>query len=43
MTVAPNGAGSEVEIVVDLPLALTLVKGMIQKTLQKKLDGVLST
>lgn len=42
LKVAPSGDGSSVEIVVDLPLTLALAKGMIQKTLEKKLDEVLS-
>lgn len=42
MKVSNQSAGSQVEIVVDLPLALTLVKGMVAKTLQKKLDETLT-
>lgn len=42
MTVKAQGAGCEVEIIVDLPFALSLAKGMVQKTLQKKLDDSLS-
>jgi hypothetical protein len=42
MTIKNQGAGCEVEIIVDLPLALSLVKGMVQKTLQKKLDDSLA-
>lgn len=38
MKVAAVGAGSEVTISVDLPLTLALAKGMVQKTLQQKLD-----
>ncbi len=41
MKVTPAGGGSKVEIVVDLPLALTLAKGMVEKTLSKKLDEAL--
>jgi hypothetical protein len=37
MNVAENGGGSKVEIVVDLPLYLAMAKGMVEKTLQKKL------
>jgi hypothetical protein len=42
MNVLSEGAGSKVEIVVDLPFHLALVKGMVEKTLQKKLDEVLA-
>jgi hypothetical protein len=42
MKVTSKGDGSHVEIEVDLPLMLTPVKGMVQSTLQKKLDSVLS-
>lgn len=42
MNVLPSGAGSNVEIVVDLPLLLSPVKGMVQKTLEKKLASALS-
>ena len=38
MTVSGSGDSSDVEIVVDLPLALALAKGMVEKTLQRKLD-----
>lgn len=38
MSVKSQPNGSEVEIVVDLPLTLALAKGLIEKTLQKKLD-----
>jgi hypothetical protein len=41
MSVKAQGTGSEVEIVVDLPLTLALAKGMIEKTIQKKLDETL--
>lgn len=34
--------GSKVEIVVDLPFHLALVKGMVEKTLSKKLDEALA-
>lgn len=40
MTVKSAGSGSNVEIVVDLPLALALVKGMVEKTLSKKLSDL---
>ena len=40
MTVKSSSSGSQVEIVVDLPLALTLIKGMIEKTLDKKLSNL---
>src|SRR5688572_23507389 len=42
MKVSAAGEGSVVEIVVDLPLALTLAKGMVERTLQKKLDETLT-
>ena len=38
MTISKEAKGSTVEIIVDLPITLSLVKGMIEKTLQKKLD-----
>ena len=41
MAVAKTGSGSNVTISVDLPFALTLAKGLVQKTLQKKLDQFL--
>jgi hypothetical protein len=40
---AGSGAGSKVELVVDLPFHLALMKGMIQKTLEKKLDEALGS
>lgn len=42
MRVTTKGAGSVVEIEVDLPLVLTPVKGVVQSTLQKKLDSTLA-
>lgn len=42
MTVKPDGTGCQVEIIVDLPLTLALAKGMVEKTLQKKLDDSLA-
>jgi hypothetical protein len=42
MTVSGKGAGSLVLIEVDLPLALSLAKGLVQKTLQRKLDDFLA-
>lgn len=42
MKVTSAGGGSRVEIEVDLPLMLTPLKGVVQSTLQKKLDSVLS-
>jgi hypothetical protein len=42
MVVRNQGGGCEVEITVDLPLALTLAKGMVQKTLEKKLSDSLA-
>lgn len=37
MIVASNGAGSKVQVTVDLPLMLTPFKGKVQETLQRKL------
>jgi len=37
MSVKGLSSGCEVEIIVDLPLALTLLKGQVQKILEKKL------
>lgn len=42
MKVTAAGAGSHVEVSVELPFHLALVKGMVEKTLSKKLDEVLS-
>lgn len=42
MKVTTKGAGSHVEIEVDLPLMLTPFKGAVQSTLQKKLDTTLA-
>ncbi len=42
MNVTETGDGSKVAIVVDLPFHLALVKGMVEKTLQKKMDEVLA-
>lgn len=42
LTVSPAGGGSSVAIEVNLPLLLTPVKGMVQTTLQKKLDSALA-
>ena len=42
LNVAPDAAGSKVELVVDLPLALALMKGMIEKKLRTKVDEVLA-
>lgn len=41
MNVKETPGGSKVEIVVDLPFHLALAKGMVEKTLQKKLEEVL--
>ncbi len=41
LKVSPQGPGSEVEIVVELPFHLALVKGLVQKTLEKKLNSAL--
>ncbi len=42
MKVAPAGDGAHVQIEVELPFLLTPVKGIVQSTLQKKLDIILS-
>jgi len=42
MAVKPAGSGSSVEIEVELPFHLGLVKGLVQKTLEKKLNTALS-
>jgi len=42
LRVQNSGQGAQVEIDVDLPLMLTPVKGIVQSTLQKKLDQVLA-
>lgn len=43
LNVTDSGAqGSQMEIIVDLPFHLTLVKGIVQKTLEKKVDQALS-
>lgn len=42
MKVVASGSGSKVEIEVNLPLMLTPVKGIVQSTLQKKLDSILA-
>lgn len=42
MNIKESGAGCKVEITVDLPFHLALVKGMVQKTLEKKLEEALS-
>ena len=42
MKVSGAGAGSNVMIEVDLPLLLTPIKGMVQSTLEKKLQQALA-
>ena len=42
MNVKEQAGGSKVEMVVDLPFHLALVKGMVEKTLAKKLDEILA-
>jgi hypothetical protein len=42
MKVVSKGTGSNVTIEVSLPLMLTPVKGMVQSTLQKKLESILA-
>ena len=41
MKIETEGEGSKVELTVDLPFHLGLVKGVVQKTLQKKVDEIL--
>ncbi|MCB0410939.1 MAG: hypothetical protein KDD22_00325 [Bdellovibrionales bacterium] len=41
MNITPSGSGSELELTVDLPFHLGLVKGLVQKTLEKKVDALL--
>lgn len=43
MSVSKENLGSRVEITVDLPFHLGLVKSIVQKTLQRKLDEALLT
>ncbi len=42
MKITSAGSGSHVEVSVDLPFHLALAKGMVERTLSKKLDDVLS-
>ena len=42
LKVSPAGTGAAVEILVSLPLMLTPLKGMVQSTLQKKMDAALA-
>lgn len=42
MNVKDAAGGSKVEITVDLPFHLALVKGMVESTLKKKLDEALA-
>lgn len=42
MKVTAAGSGSQVEISVELPFHLSLIKGVVEKTLSKKLDEALS-
>lgn len=42
MQIQPEGQGSKVEVTVELPFHLGLVKGLVSKTLDKKLDQALS-
>ena len=42
MNIKPSGEGSALELTVDLPFHLGLVKGLVEKTLQKKVDSLLS-
>ena len=41
LKVTENSSGADVEIIVDLPFHLALAKGMVEKTLKKKLTEVL--
>jgi hypothetical protein len=42
LKVLDSGSGSKVELTVDLPFHLALVKGMVQRTLEKKIDETLA-
>jgi hypothetical protein len=42
LNVTEAGAGSKVVVTVDLPLTLMLMKGMVEKTLTKKLEEALA-
>lgn len=42
MVIQEHGGGSKVAVTVDLPFHLALVKGMVEKTLAKKLEEALS-
>jgi hypothetical protein len=42
LQISPKAQGASVDITVDLPMTLALAKGMVQKTLQKKLDQSLA-
>ncbi len=42
MKVTSVGEGAQVQIDVSLPLMLTPIKGLVQTTLQKKLDTILA-
>ena len=42
MKILPEGAGSQVQITVELPFHLGLVKGLVSKTLEKKLEEALA-
>lgn len=42
MQIRSEGSGSQIEIEVSLPLILTPVKGIVQSTLQKKIESVLA-
>lgn len=42
MLVKPDKNGAQLTVDVELPFHLALVKGMVQKTLEKKLDQALS-
>jgi hypothetical protein len=42
MKISPGPNGSKVEVTVELPFHLALVKGMVEKTLAKKLDEALA-
>lgn len=41
MSVKSTTEGTEVEIVVDLPFHLALIKGVVEKTLRRKMDEAL--
>ncbi len=43
MKISEVASGADISIDIDLPFHLALMKGMVQKTLEKKLDHILSS